>query len=171
MRRGNTIQAAVLSSLPFCSALTRASCRSWMLLLPQPEPVSYGCRARAEERLPVDEQTSAQQVKVNAGVLGGIRNLLHQGFFVPGINANPGILAYVSWGWMPRATSPISARMPLRCTSKRTKWRMATGPSVPKRGPRCARIRSAKPCFPCGACNCTPARGQGGVRKIDSARG
>jgi N-acyl-D-amino-acid deacylase len=47
---------------------------------------------------PVDEQTSAQQVKVNAGVLGGIRNLLHQGFFVPGINANPGILAYVLLG-------------------------------------------------------------------------
>jgi len=52
MRRGNTIQAAVLSSLPLCSALTRARAESWMLLLPQPEPVSYGCRARAEERLP-----------------------------------------------------------------------------------------------------------------------
>src|ERR1035441_10637180 len=42
-----------------------------------------------------DEQTSAQQVKVNAGALVGIRDILHQGFFIPGINANPGILAYV----------------------------------------------------------------------------
>jgi hypothetical protein len=46
----------------------------------------------------VDEQTSAVQVKVNVGVLAGIRDLLHQGFFVPGINANPAILAYVLLG-------------------------------------------------------------------------
>ncbi len=46
----------------------------------------------------VDEQTSARLVKANVGVLEASRDLLHQGFYVPLINANPSILAYVLLG-------------------------------------------------------------------------
>jgi hypothetical protein len=35
---------------------------------------------------------------INAGALTGIRDLLHQGTFIPGINANPAILGYVLLG-------------------------------------------------------------------------
>jgi N-acyl-D-amino-acid deacylase len=99
MRRGNTIQAAVLSSLPLlqrtdASFVPKAGCFSC-------HNQSLAAMAVALARrngFAVDEQTSAKQVKVNAGALGGVRNLLHQGFFVPGINANPTILAYVLLG-------------------------------------------------------------------------
>jgi hypothetical protein len=46
----------------------------------------------------VDDPTSAQQVKVNAGALEGTRDKLHQGFFISGLNASPVILAYVLLG-------------------------------------------------------------------------
>jgi hypothetical protein len=46
----------------------------------------------------VDEQTSARQVKVNAGALAGSRDHLHQGFFVAGTNVSPAVLAYVLLG-------------------------------------------------------------------------
>ena len=46
----------------------------------------------------VDEALSARQVQVNAGSLQGSRDLLHQGAFITGINANPVILAYVLLG-------------------------------------------------------------------------
>ena len=99
MRRGNTIQAAVPSSLSLlqrtdASFVPKAGCFSC-------HNQSLAAMAVGQARkngFRVDEQTSAVQVKVNVGVLAGIRDLLHQGFFVPGINANPAILAYVLLG-------------------------------------------------------------------------
>ena len=99
MRRGNSIQAAVPGSL---SLLQRAdasfvpkagcfSCHNQSLAA-----VAVGLARKNGFR--VDERTSAQQVKVNAGSLQGSRDILHQGFFIPGINANPAILAYVLLG-------------------------------------------------------------------------
>jgi len=99
MRRGNTIQAAVLSSLPLlqrtdASFVPKAGCFSC-----HNQSLAAMAVALARKRgFAVDEQTSARQVKVNAGALAGSRNLLHQGFFVPGLNANPTILAYVLLG-------------------------------------------------------------------------
>jgi ankyrin repeat protein len=98
-RRGNTIQAAVSTSLPLvqrtdASFVPKAGCVSC-------HNQSLGAMAVALARkngFRVDEETAARQVKVNAGALTGIRDLLHQGFFIPGINANPGILAYVLLG-------------------------------------------------------------------------
>jgi len=87
---------------------------------------------------------------------------LHQGFFVPGLNATRGFSPMFSLGAGCRGTTARSQHgWPLRCTSKRTKWRMAMGPSVPKRGPRCARIRSANRAFHAGLATVHPARGQG----------
>ena len=99
MRRGNTIQAAVPSSLSLlqrtdASFVPKAGCFSCH----NQSLAAMAVGLARKNGFRVDEQTSAVQVKVNAGVLAGIRDLLHQGFFVPGINANPGILAYVLLG-------------------------------------------------------------------------
>jgi len=171
MRRGNTIQAAVLSSLPLlqrtdASFVPKAGCFSCT----NQSLAAMAVALARRNGFAVDEQTSAKQVKVNAGALGGVRNLLHQGFFVPGINANPTILAYVLLGLDAEGYKPTSARMPLRCTSRHTRWRMGTGPTAPKRGLRCARIRSGRPCFPCAVSTVHTARGQAGVHEIDSTR-
>jgi ankyrin repeat protein len=99
MRRGNTIQAAVPASLALlqrtdASFVPKAGCFSC-------HNQSLTAMAVAQARksgFHVDEQTSAMQVKVNAGSLAGSRDLLHQGVFIPGINANPSILAYVLLG-------------------------------------------------------------------------
>src|ERR1019366_2402893 len=99
MRPSNTIQAAVPSSLSLlqrtdASFVPKAGCFSC-------HNQSLAAMAVGQARkngFRVDEQTSAVQVKVNVGVLAGIRDLLHQGFFVPGINANRAILAYVLLG-------------------------------------------------------------------------
>jgi ankyrin repeat protein len=99
MRRGNTIQAAVAGSLPLlqrtdASFVPKAgcfSCHNQSL-----EAMAIGLARK--NGFPVDEQTAARQVKVNAGVLAGIRDKLHQGTFVTGINANPFILSYVLLG-------------------------------------------------------------------------
>jgi N-acyl-D-amino-acid deacylase len=99
MRRGNTIQAAVPSSLSLlqrtdASFVPKAgcfSCHNQSLAA-----VAVGLARKNGFR--VDEQTSAAQVRVNAGSLAGSRDHLHQGFFIPGINANPAILAYVLLG-------------------------------------------------------------------------
>lgn len=99
VRRGNTIQAAVPSSLSLlqradASFVPKAGCVSC-------HNQSLAAMAIASARkngFRVDEQTSARQVMVNAGALAGSRDRLHQGFFIPGINANPGILAYVLLG-------------------------------------------------------------------------
>ncbi|MGA2588923.1 MAG: ankyrin repeat domain-containing protein [Bryobacteraceae bacterium] len=99
MRRDNTIQAAVPSSLSLlqrtdASFVPKAGCFSC-----HNESLAAVAVALARKSgFRVDEQTSAQQVKVNAGALAGIRDRLHQGFFVPGLNANPTILAYVLIG-------------------------------------------------------------------------
>jgi ankyrin repeat protein len=99
MRRGNTIQAAIPTSLP----LLQRTDASFV-----PKSGCFSCHNQSlaamtvalarKSGFPVDEQTSARQVKVNAGALGGVRDLLHQGFFIPGLNAGPAILAYVLLG-------------------------------------------------------------------------
>ena len=99
MRRGNTIQAAVPSSLSLlqrtdASFVPKAGCFSCH----NQSLAAMAVGLARKNGFRVDEQTSAVQVKVNVGVLAGIRDLLHQGFFVPGINANPAILAYVLLG-------------------------------------------------------------------------
>ncbi|MGB7763381.1 MAG: ankyrin repeat domain-containing protein, partial [Bryobacteraceae bacterium] len=99
LRRGNTIQAAVLSSLPLLqrtdsSFVPKAGCFSCH----NQSLAAMAVGVARKKQFEVDEQTSVRQVKVNAGALAGSRDLLHQGFFVPGINANPGILAYVLLG-------------------------------------------------------------------------
>ena len=99
MRRGNTIPAAVPSSLSLlqrtdASFVPKAgcfSCHNQSL-----EAMAVGLARKSGFR--VDEETSARQVKVNAGALEGSRDLLHQGFFIPMLNANPVILAYVLLG-------------------------------------------------------------------------
>lgn len=99
VRRGNTIQTAVPSSLSLlqrtdASFVPKAgcfSCHNQSLIA-----MAVGLARKSGFR--VDEQTSAQQVKVNAGALEGSRDKLHQGFFIPGLNANPVILAYVLLG-------------------------------------------------------------------------
>jgi len=95
-RRGNTIQAAVPASLPL---LQRADA-SFM-----PKAGCFSCHNNSltgmvvglarKKGFPVDEKLSAQHIGANAGALGGIRDIVHQGFFVPDLNANPAILAYV----------------------------------------------------------------------------
>ena len=99
MRHGNTIQAAIPSSL---SLLQRTDANF------VPKAGCFSCHNQSLTAMAVglarkngfrlDEQTSAQQVKVNAGALEGSRDALHQGFFVPMLNANPVILAYVLLG-------------------------------------------------------------------------
>jgi ankyrin repeat protein len=46
----------------------------------------------------VDEKTAARQLKVNAGALESLRDMLHQGFFLTGFNASPAILSWVLMG-------------------------------------------------------------------------
>jgi len=99
IRRGNTIRAAVPSSL---SLLQRTDANF------VPKAGCFSCHNQSLTAMAVglarkngfrlDEQTSAQQVKINAGALEGSRDALHQGFFVPMLNANPVILAYVLLG-------------------------------------------------------------------------
>ena len=99
MRHGNTIQAAVPGSL----ALLQRTDASFM-----PKAGCFSCHNDSlaamavalgrKNGFRVDEQTAAGQVKMNAGALAGSRDLLHQGTFIPGINANAGILAYVLLG-------------------------------------------------------------------------
>jgi len=99
MRRGNTIQAAVSKSLPLlqstdASFVPKAGCVSC-----HNQSLSAIAVALARKSgFQVDEPTAARQVRVNAGALAGIRDLVHQGFFIPGINASPGILSYVLIG-------------------------------------------------------------------------
>ena len=106
-RRGNTIQAAVPASLVLLqrtdsSFVPKAGCFSCH----NQSLAAMAVGLARKNGFRVDEQTSARQVKVNAGALAGSRDRLHQGFFIPLINANPVILAYVLLGWMRRATSP-----------------------------------------------------------------
>jgi ankyrin repeat protein len=99
MRRGNSLQAAVPVSL----ALLQRTDASFV-----PKAGCFSCHNQSLEAMAVglarkngyrvDEQTSARQVQVNAAVLQGIRDRLHQGFFIPGINASPAILAWVLLG-------------------------------------------------------------------------
>ena len=98
-RQGNTIQAAVPASLALLQRTDASfipktgcfSCHNNSLAA-----VSVATARKAGFR--VDEKIAAQQVHMNAGALTGIRDLLHQGTFVPGLNVNPVILAYVLLG-------------------------------------------------------------------------
>lgn len=99
MRQGNTIQAAVSSSLPLlqrtdASFMPKTGCFSCHNNSITAMSVSVARKAGFR----VDEKTAGQQVQANAGALQGIRDLLHQGTFVPGLNVNPVILAYVLVG-------------------------------------------------------------------------
>ncbi|MEO8368537.1 MAG: ankyrin repeat domain-containing protein [Candidatus Solibacter sp.] len=99
MGRGNTIQNAVSASLPliqrtdanFVPKTGCFSCHNQSL-----EAMALG--AARKSGFKIDEPTAKRQVMMNAGALGGIRDLLHQGTFIPGINANPAILGYVLLG-------------------------------------------------------------------------
>jgi hypothetical protein len=99
LRQGNTIQAAVPGSLSLlqrtdASFMPKAGCFSCHN--DSLAAMAVGLARKSGFR--VDEQTSARQVKVNAGALAGSRDHLHQGFFIPMLNANPTILAYVLLG-------------------------------------------------------------------------
>ncbi len=99
MRRGNTIPSAVTASL----ALLQRTDASFV-----PKAGCFSCHNQSLEAMAVgqarksgfrvDEKTASQQVMVNAGSLAGSRDILHQGFLVPIINANPVILSYVLLG-------------------------------------------------------------------------
>ena len=99
MRRGNTIEAAIPASLPL---LQRADA-SFM-----PKAGCFSCHNNSltamavgmarKKGFRVDEKIAGQQVHANAGALAGIRDIVHQGFFVPDLNSNPEILAYVLLG-------------------------------------------------------------------------
>ena len=98
-RQGNTIQSAIPASL----TLLQRSDASFM-----PKTGCFSCHnnslaavsvaAARKAGFRVDENTAAQQMHANAGALQGIRDLLHQGTFVTGLNVNPVILAYVLLG-------------------------------------------------------------------------
>ena len=99
MPAGKTIQAAVAGSLPLLQRADAGfipntgciSCHNDSL-----EAMAVGLARKKGFR--VDEQTSAMQVKANVGVLEDRRDLLHQGYFIPMINANPAILAWALLG-------------------------------------------------------------------------
>jgi ankyrin repeat protein len=99
MREGNTIQAAVPASL----ALVQRTDASFM-----PKTGCFSCHnnslaaaavATAQKNgFRVDEKTAAQQLAANAGAMQGIRDILHQGTFGPGLNENPVIISYALLG-------------------------------------------------------------------------
>lgn len=140
MRRGNTIQAAVPSSLSLlqrtdASFVPKAGCFSC-------HNQSLGAMAVGLARkngFRVDEPTAARQVKINAGALAGSRDLLHQGMFIPMLNANPVILGYVllgldAEGYQPDLTTDAVA-MYIQ-THQMTDGHWAFGPEA--RPPLCA---------------------------------
>ncbi len=96
LRRDNTIPAAVSSSL----ALLQRTDATFM-----PKAGCFSCHNNniagmavglARKRgFPVDERLAAQQRAMNAGALTGARDVLHQGFLIPGLNVNPVIIAFV----------------------------------------------------------------------------
>jgi hypothetical protein len=98
-RANNTIQSAVAASLPLIQRTDASfapkagcfSCHNQSL-----EAMALG--AARKSGFKVDEPTAKQQVMINAGSLAGIRDLLHQGTFIPGINPNATILGYVLLG-------------------------------------------------------------------------
>jgi ankyrin repeat protein len=98
-RRGNTIRAAVEGSLPLlqrtdASFVPKAGCFSCH----NQSLAAMAVGSARKNGFPVNEKLSAQQVKVNVRALQASRDVLHQGFLIRGINANPGILAYVLLG-------------------------------------------------------------------------
>jgi len=98
-RQGNLLETAVTRSLALlqrtdASFVPKAGCFSCHNQSLEAIAVAQGRKSGFK----VDEGLARRQVKMNAGALTGARDILHQGTFVPGINANPAILAYVLLG-------------------------------------------------------------------------
>ena len=99
VRRDNTIEAAVPASL---AVLQRADAGF------MPKAGCFSCHNQSltamavssarKHGFRVDEQIAGGQVHANAGALGGVRDILHQGFLIPMVNAGPAILSYVLLG-------------------------------------------------------------------------
>ncbi|MEO8592237.1 MAG: ankyrin repeat domain-containing protein [Candidatus Solibacter sp.] len=99
MGSDNTVQKAVMASLPLlqrtdASFVPKAGCFSCHNQSLEAMALSTARKSGFK----VDERTAKQQVMMNAGSLGGLRDLLHQGTAIPGINANPFIVGYVLLG-------------------------------------------------------------------------
>jgi hypothetical protein len=99
-RRENTIQNAILASLPLiqqadANFVPKAACASC-------HNNSFAAMAVGAARangFPVDEKTAAQQVKANVFGLQKLRDNLHQGFFVPVEDTfGPFVLSYILIG-------------------------------------------------------------------------
>jgi len=90
-------------------------------------------------------------------VLGGIRNLLHQGFFVPGINANPGNSRLCfSWGWIAEGYKPDLSTDAVAMyihNAQMADGHWAFGPEA--RAPLCADTLG-QTVLSMRGCNCTP---------------
>jgi ankyrin repeat protein len=99
LRQGNTIQAAIPTSLALlqrtdASFIPKAGCFSCH----NNSLTAMALGSARKAGFHVDEKTAGQQVQVNAGALQGVRDLLHQGTFIPGLNVNPVILAWALLG-------------------------------------------------------------------------
>ena len=98
-QQGNTIQAAIPSSLPLlqradASFVPKAgciSCHNNSL-----EAMTVGIARKGG--FPVDEQIAGHQLKTNVAYLEQKRDLLHQGFFFGGGRIDPGIASYILLG-------------------------------------------------------------------------
>lgn len=99
LRRGNTIQQAVAASLPLLQR-TDASfpAKTGCFSCHNDSITAMAVGIGRKQGFRVNEQISAQQVQVNAAMLTGLRDLLHQGVFSPMLKAGPAILSYVLLG-------------------------------------------------------------------------
>jgi ankyrin repeat protein len=99
-RKENTIQSAIQGSLPllqradanFVPKAACVSCHNNSL-------ASIAVAAARKSGYPVDEKTAAQQVRANVFGLEKLRDILHQGFFVPvGDVFGPVVVSYILVG-------------------------------------------------------------------------
>jgi ankyrin repeat protein len=141
-RSGNSIKAAVSGALPLLqrtdlSFVPKTGCFSC-----HNESLAAMAGALARKKgFPVDERTAAQEVKANVGVLEASRDLMHQGFYVPMINANPSILAFVLLGLDAEGYKPdlnTDAAAMLLQTHQMADGHWAYGPDT--RPPLCAAL-------------------------------
>ena len=98
-RTGNTIRAAVSGSLPLlqrtdASFMPKAGCFSCH----NNSVTAWAVGLARKSGFRVNEAISKGQVQANAGALAASRDVLHQGFLVSGLNANPSILGYALIG-------------------------------------------------------------------------
>jgi len=140
MREGNTIQAAVMASLPllqrgdagFMPKTGCFSCHNDSL-----SAMTVGTARKAGFR--IDEKTASQMVHINLAMLEGARNLLHQGALAVGINESPVIISYALLGLQAEGHQPDlttdAAAMYIQ-THQMADGHWATGPE--SRPPLCA---------------------------------